>query len=101
MKCKRCNGTGRLLEPFYDTTGLIANFKGDICFVCNGTGNVEMTNFDRITASPEALAEFIFYIFSQICNDNICEECAAEWCKNKQGFKKADVVEWLKQESTE
>ena len=29
------------------------------CEYCNGTGEVKQTNFQRITASPEALAEFI------------------------------------------
>lgn len=44
--CDLCKGTGRLLKPWYDTTGLMTGFTGDICFKCDGKGTIgePMTN---------------------------------------------------------
>lgn len=58
------------------------------------------TNFDRITASAESLAEFISNSIYD-CVDGADEEsyscsiCPMHWCS------KQDVLEWLKQESKE
>ena len=56
------------------------------------------TNFQRITATPEALAEFISDIVYD-CADMVSDEngrycfvCNTHWCS------KQDVLEWLKQE---
>ena len=57
-----------------------------------------VTNFDRITASAESLAEFISNSIYD-CVDGADEEsyscsiCPMHWCS------KQDVLEWLKQES--
>ena len=40
MKCDLCNGTGKLLKNWYDTTGLMTHFKGDVCFMCDGKETV-------------------------------------------------------------
>ena len=44
--CELCKGTGKLLKPWYDTTGLMTGFAGDICFMCDGKGTIgePMTN---------------------------------------------------------
>ena len=56
------------------------------------TEKEKQTNFQRITASPEALAEFISG-FSACC------DCPADkLCVNYQECYKA-MLEWLKQES--
>ena len=56
------------------------------------TEKEKQTNFQRITASPESLAEFISG-FSACC------DCPAEkLCVNYQECYKA-MLEWLKQES--
>ena len=61
----------------------------------------QQTNFQRITASPEALAEFISDVIYD-CADKVsnedgrrCSDCNMLWCS------KQDVFWWLKQESTE
>lgn len=60
------------------------------------TEKEKQTNFQRITASPEALAEFI----ENRCNCISCPtECpATEMCNDYKSCYRA-MVEWLKQES--
>ena len=57
----------------------------------------KQTNFSRITASPEALAEFIDEVL-KCCeyNDN-CAGCPLDW--RDQICNKNGIIEWLKQES--
>ena len=54
------------------------------------------TNFQRITASPEALAEFIIDKL-QYCKRPVCPICPV-W-KKCDGVSKDAFVKWLKQES--
>lgn len=54
------------------------------------------TNFQRITASPEALAEFIIDKL-QYCKRPVCPICPV-WEKC-DGVSKEAFVKWLKQES--
>ena len=97
MKCVRCAGTGE--ATYFRGTQYEETSK---CWMCDGTGEVRVTNFDRITASHEALAEFIFAVSDacfacDITSDNIPECCPFGDCKAS----KNSVLEWLKQESTE
>lgn len=58
------------------------------------------TNFDRITKSPEALAEFIGSVLD-VCGDEfgVCKRCPLDkTCIADKGFKQS-ALEWLKQES--
>ena len=55
-----------------------------------------LTNFQRITASPEALAEFIIDKL-QYCKRPVCPICPV-W-KKCDGVSKDAFVKWLKQES--
>jgi len=41
MKCDLCKGTGRLVEPWYDTTGAMTRMPGTVCFMCDGKGEVK------------------------------------------------------------
>lgn len=58
------------------------------------------TNFQRITASPEALAEFINKTeetYERCCKGDIrCDFCECQWCGIAG---RSELVEWLKQES--
>lgn len=59
---------------------------------CRNVAHGRQTNFSRITATPEALAEFMSG-FSACC------DCPADkLCANYQECYKA-MLEWLKQES--
>ena len=59
-----------------------------------------LTNFQRITASPEALAEFINKAeetYERCCKGDIrCDFCDCQWCGIAG---RSELVEWLKQES--
>lgn len=67
-----------------------------VCGACKGTGEIpDKTNFDRITASPEALAEFISEL-AWACNQN-CEACPCTTCVSD--IDSLNTLAWLKQES--
>ena len=62
--------------------------------------NQKQTNFQRITKSPEALAEFIGSVLD-ICSNVFgeCKHCPLnKTCIADKGFKQI-ALEWLKQES--
>ena len=54
------------------------------------------TNFDRITASEEALAE---WLHREVCTE--CYQCNIDKCPYKGFDSQEDWLEWLKQESEE
>lgn len=56
------------------------------------TEKEKQTNFQRITASPEALAEFIVKLVDDCTIRHECGICHS-WCDEKV------VTKWLKQES--
>ena len=60
----------------------------------------KQTNFDRITKTPEALAEFINKAeetYERCCKGDIrCDFCECQWCGIAG---RSELVEWLKQES--
>ena len=63
---------------------------------CRNVAHGRQTNFDRISASPEALAEFIAWQLSQL---NDIHECDIPIDADDNLFKKEFWLEWLKQES--
>ena len=94
MQCPHCKGKGRKeLSRAYSL----------VCGWCDGTGEIKTgnTNFDRITAGPEALAEFIQEI------TNGCRGCTVDCAVECIHYKKTQVVfcvgdgclEWLKEET--
>ena len=67
---------------------------------CRNVAHGRQTNFQRITASPEALAEFIGSVLD-CCSDEfgVCKRCPLDkTCIADKGFKQS-ALEWLKQES--
>lgn len=63
---------------------------------CRNVAHGRQTNFSRITATPEALAEFIIDKL-QYCKRPVCPICPV-W-KKCDGVSKDAFVKWLKQES--
>ena len=63
---------------------------------CRNVAHERQTNFQRITSSPEALAEFIIDKL-QYCKRPVCPICPV-W-KKCDGVSKEAFVKWLKQES--
>ena len=66
-----------------------------------GKGDGTMTNFDRITKTPEALAKFVSKaeaIYERCCNDGDvrCDSCECQWCGIAG---RSELIAWLKQES--
>ena len=60
--CDLCKGTGKLLKPWYDTTGAMKHLTGDVCFMCDGKGTVgePMTNEEWLRqASTEDVAKWL------------------------------------------
>ena len=72
------------------------------CPKCNGVGEVMHTNFDRITESPEVLAEFIHEaesVYERCAKGDLnCDYCECQWC-GLAGRK--DLIDWLNEESKE
>ena len=96
MICRYCNGTG--------TSNTCVNGTFKPCAACNGTGEEreeKITNFDRVTASPEALTIFIEDIMMPCygCNVESIKNCPH---KKKSGVRFCDRKEcykWLNEES--
>lgn len=95
MKCDLCNGTGKLLKNWYDTTGLMTHFKGDVCFMCDGKGTIGelQTNEEWLRqCTTEQLAEWLRGVYWH-CHEIDCKHCNYPW----RCMEKGDIVEWLKQ----
>ena len=93
MKCKHCNGTGKIRGYFYEKTGVNKWEKvwGDSpCDECNGTGEIEITNEEWFCQLPtEEKAEFL----AKKCCEISCKFFLGE---AEEIFSKY-WVEWLKQ----
>ena len=93
MKCKHCNGTGKVRGYFYEKTGVNKWEKvwGDSpCDECNGTGEieVEMTNEEWFCQlSTEEKAEWVTKNLSVYADD---------WVKSDEKLlSPATWVDWL------
>ena len=67
---------------------------------CRNVAHGRETNFESVTSSPEALAEFIGSVLD-CCADEFdeCKNCPLDkTCIAGKGFKQI-ALEWLKQES--
>lgn len=99
--CDLCKGTGRLLKPWYDTTGLMTGFTGDICFKCDGKGTIEepLTNEEYIrSCSTEELAKLIYKVaVTDVLLDRFftAEMVNAGTVDEQSGVKEAE--KWLKE----
>lgn len=96
MKCSKCCGDGWNLRITKKGDGYAT--EKITCEYCHGTGKFpDKTNFDRITASPEALAEFIDGLVSYAYDlkSTSTEDDYFKYCFES----KERVLNWLKQES--
>ena len=104
MKCQMCNGVG------YKK---ISATSCAICERCGGMGEVKETNFDRITESPETLAEFIYCLveacdyaagngakkISQYANEDANDKRHIDLIHGNRDF--GELLNWLNEESKE
>lgn len=100
MICPMCRGERVVYR------NLVHEIKLVQCPMCDGRGEIVHTNFDRITDSPEKLAEFIAdAMFLYSTNRHIYTIEAVEMASKKEGIDVVldctyrDVVEWLYKES--
>lgn len=92
--CDRCINKGNCgAQEFFEEGKLLLSHCRN--FVGEKPREIK-TNFQRITASPEALAEFIAWQLSQL---NDIHECDIPIDADDNLFKKEFWLEWLKQES--
>lgn len=89
--CDLCKGTGRLIKPWYDTTGAMTGMTGDICFMCDGKGTIgePMTNEEWLRqCTTEELAGAIY------------EWHSLGYTRHRIGLKlnpPTEILEWLKE----
>ena len=92
--CDRCSNKGNCgAQEFFEEGKLLLSHCRN--FVGEAPRKI-VTNFDRVTKSPEALAEFIIDKL-QYCKRPVCPICPV-W-KKCDGVSKDAFVKWLKQES--
>ena len=88
MKCKKCNGNGKI--KVYDGIG---TQHYAVCDFCNGTGYAEQTNKDLIqSASTEQLVDELFRFWMEVIYHN-----EFELREEEVKFVKLKIKEWLKQ----
>jgi len=98
MKCPKCNGRGKTTE--YD--GLRKFWCDYKCEMCNGTGEVDMTNEEWLrSCDTEQLAEFLHKttIACFVCGMDGLDEKRCPFGLECAGPK--DILKWLKQKHNE
>ena len=98
MKCKHCNGTGKVRGYFYEKTGVNKWEKvwGDSpCDECNGTGEIELTEQEYIqTCNTEQLADLMSRMVG-------CSNCPipkdGRNCMGTYSGCWHEIIKWLKQ----
>ena len=99
MICPRCKGS-RMVFKRIENTVMLGH-----CPMCGGLGEIKGTNFQRITASPEALVRWVSEI-ADFC-DRGCSHCPVQekclYDSDGAGNKGNDelLLEWLNEESEE
>ena len=95
MKCKHCNGTGKIKMPTFDDAMPILE---EDCGKCHGTGEIEVTNEEYIrSCSTEELATVIYGIamydmlYNRIHNAFVLNPCEDD----SAGIN--EVMKWLKE----
>lgn len=86
MKCKNCDGTGKVVNPMMSMNGdeYTGEWEQHECEACNGTGKVPMTNEEWLRqCTTEQLAEFLCNVGFE--NETIVRKFKSEW------------IEWLKE----
>lgn len=99
MKCKVCNGTGKIKE--IDFTKPDWKDTEKVCPICCGSGVVKQTNFEIITENEETLAKWLSDKI-HFCKFVSCDECTAnvsdDECKDVTNAELWSA--WLKQPHT-
>ena len=103
MKCPKCDGSGDIPRP--NGTKLFGLTEVMTCDLCNGTGEVEMTNEEWLhTLNTEQLAKFIFWQHFDVYGKTLYE-LMVNASRGVSRDRQAEVVigavvEWLKQPHT-
>lgn len=93
MICPKCKGSRMVFKKIENTVML------GHCPMCGGLGEIKGTNFQRITESPEKLAEFIDKIICHCSDhDKDCTECPM---RENRNCDYETTLEWLNQEGEE
>lgn len=87
MKCKACNGTGKIMATIYKNDEIGFVDKNYECAVCHGTGQIEQTNEEWFCGlSTEEKAKWM--------NQQLMYATAAR----EQGYFTVDgLIKWLKE----
>ena len=96
--CDLCKGTGKLLKPWYSTTGAMTGMTGDICFMCDGKGTIgePMTNEEWLrSCTTEQLAKWL----QEHMDCSNCD-CNKDLCYKGYDCCELAFLEWLKQPHT-
>lgn len=94
MKCKACNGTGKIKEIDFSKPDWKDIEKA--CPICCGSGVIEQNNEEWAKSLDtehfaKLLADAMWYGGQCDKDDVTCEECGCPWCKTDT------IREWLKQ----
>lgn len=91
MKCKHCNGTGKVRGYFYEKTDINKWEKvwGDSpCDECNGTGEIKQTEQEYIqTCNHKELTEILFRMIVHGSVIRPDRQYISEWLKQPHTFK--------------
>lgn len=94
MICPKCKGSRMVFKKIENTVML------GHCPMCGGLGEIKGTNFQRITESPEKLAEWLdeHCDYCKEIQDVQCDKCphAGRYCVHDNIW-----LEWLNEESIE
>ncbi len=92
MKCKYCEGTGKIKMPTFDDEMPILE---EDCGKCHGTGEIEVTNEEWFCSlSTEEKAKFLK-------NFNPCDKCPARKICDTVRNCENSFLKWLKEKHEE
>ena len=104
MICPECNGRGESIyyvETHRDENSVTVEQRKGICRTCNGSGEKQQINADRIRAmSDEELAAFInkVVVNHHIMKADKCDHCPL---KKARPCDTEGIIDWLKQTAEE
>ena len=99
MKCKNCDGTGKVVHPMMSMNGddYTGEWEQHECEMCGGTGEIQQTEKEYIqTCNTEQLAEFIIAV-RKGCVYADCPNGETPCMSCKDGCDIDKLVVWLKQ----